>query len=168
MRERLLRKLRYVEALFAGATTPGERAAASRAKRRLLGRLGRPPQPHEHRPPWDPRADAALASCAAMPCSLEFACVLSEWAHGALSALDVAAWAAWHVDKVLLPDYPPHDVRSIPVEVLLQLSAMRHQPLTVDDLPAIRRFLGAGPGEALAAWRTWLAHLAGIDWRARR
>ncbi len=36
---RLVEKLRAIEALFAGATTPGERAAAQGAKERILERL---------------------------------------------------------------------------------------------------------------------------------
>ena len=36
---RLVEKLRAIEALFAGATTPGERAAAQSAKERILERL---------------------------------------------------------------------------------------------------------------------------------
>jgi len=35
----LLRKLRSIEALFAGATTPGEREAADQARQRMLFRL---------------------------------------------------------------------------------------------------------------------------------
>jgi hypothetical protein len=37
--ERFLHKLRGIEALFAGATTPGEREAAARARERILARL---------------------------------------------------------------------------------------------------------------------------------
>jgi hypothetical protein len=37
--DRLLEKLRAIEALFAGATTPGERLAAAEAKRRIQLRL---------------------------------------------------------------------------------------------------------------------------------
>jgi hypothetical protein len=37
--DRLLEKLRAIEALFAGATTPGERVAAGEAKRRIQLRL---------------------------------------------------------------------------------------------------------------------------------
>ncbi|MCP3958693.1 MAG: hypothetical protein GY719_12640 [bacterium] len=35
----LLRKLQRIEALFAGATTPGEREAADQARQRMLARL---------------------------------------------------------------------------------------------------------------------------------
>lgn len=37
--QRLLEKLRRIEALFAGATTPGEREAAAEARRRVQARL---------------------------------------------------------------------------------------------------------------------------------
>ena len=37
--ERLEQKLRAIEALFAGATTPGEREAADRARQRITARL---------------------------------------------------------------------------------------------------------------------------------
>lgn len=37
--QRLLEKLRRIEALFAGATTPGEREAAAEARRRIQARL---------------------------------------------------------------------------------------------------------------------------------
>jgi hypothetical protein len=36
---RLIEKLRLIEALFAGATTPGEKDAADRARQRILDRL---------------------------------------------------------------------------------------------------------------------------------
>jgi hypothetical protein len=36
---RLIEKLRSIEALFAGATTPGERDAADRARQRIIARL---------------------------------------------------------------------------------------------------------------------------------
>lgn len=38
--DRLLEKLRRIEALHAGATTPGERTAAAEAQRRIINRLG--------------------------------------------------------------------------------------------------------------------------------
>ena len=37
--EKLIERLRLVEALHAGATTPGERVAAARARERIIERL---------------------------------------------------------------------------------------------------------------------------------
>ena len=44
-RERLLEKLRKIEALFAGATTPGEKTAAGLAHGRITDRLAETPEP---------------------------------------------------------------------------------------------------------------------------
>jgi hypothetical protein len=64
---RLIDKLRLVEALFAGAATPGERDAADRAKQRILDRLKiteRTDPPVEYRfslgDPWSRKVFVAL------------------------------------------------------------------------------------------------------------
>jgi len=64
---RLIDKLRSVEALFAGATTPGERDAAGRARERILERLRRTERqdpPVEYRfavgDPWSRKVFLAL------------------------------------------------------------------------------------------------------------
>ncbi|MFH1468465.1 MAG: hypothetical protein ABIO70_29010 [Pseudomonadota bacterium] len=66
--ERFLNKLRSIEALFAGATTAGEREAAARARERILARLatvGRAEPAVEYRftlpDPWTRRLFLALA-----------------------------------------------------------------------------------------------------------
>ena len=48
-RSKLIEKLRRIEALYAGATTPGERIAAAEAKRRIADRIAgfTPPEPPE-------------------------------------------------------------------------------------------------------------------------
>jgi hypothetical protein len=64
----LIEKLRRIEALHAGATTPGERDAAAHAKQRILARLGEvaiADPPAEYRfsipDPWSRRVFNALA-----------------------------------------------------------------------------------------------------------
>jgi len=46
---KLIEKLRKIEALYAGATTPGERTAAAEAHRRISDRLRREPIPEPTR-----------------------------------------------------------------------------------------------------------------------
>jgi len=177
-RRRLLQKLDRVEALRDGATTPGERAAAIGARERLLRRLAEVmSDDHVHREILRGFAAAGRLHGAHLhvvedePVELpSAACIAGEigrWRDGELTRSQLAAWASRFVDKMVFPRHPPDDPRSIPIEVLLQLSCMRNQPLYKSDIPALLTFLGAEGDEALGAWQAWFAHVGAIDWRRR-
>lgn len=158
-RDRIWEKLRRVEALRQGATTPGERAAAESARARLLERLEAAPEP-----PLEIGSAEVVASVdydvpagAGLPGIYTFGRVLRAWADGDLTREGVRAWASGVVGSTLLPICDLDDPRSLRVELLMQLSALDRQPLDPSDVPALLGFLQgeAGPA-AWAAWFEWL------------
>jgi hypothetical protein len=156
--ERGLRvRLARVEALHERAGTPGERAAAARARDRLVSHLvrlraedpvvvfveehlaelgvpGAPPPP----PAQVPGVDELLR-------------VLAEWELGLRTASEVARWAAEQVDAVELPADPAAE-GAIVGEVLLQLSASHSPPSAL--VSAARRFVRTGD------WNEWFSLVA--------
>jgi hypothetical protein len=177
-RRKLLAKLDRVDALREGATTPGERLAATEARERILRRLTRlMSNDHVQREVLRGFAAARRLHTGHLhvvedePVELPTAeCIADrvvQWRDGEVTRRRLAAWADRFVDKVVFPHYPPEDVRSIPIEVLLQLSCMRNQPLYKSDIPALLAFLGAGEDDALGAWHAWFAHVDAIDWTRR-
>lgn len=157
---RLRERLSRVEALHRGATTPGEREAAARARERLVARivqvrdsdpvarfcaehvaaLGVPP----NRPP-PPEA---------LPTEREVLGVLARWEAGDWTRGQVHRWASRVVDRVTLPE-GAHDEGARVAEVLLQLAALHHVDLRAEDVPHVRRFLRCGD------WEAWFLHVAG-------
>ena len=151
---RLRERLDRVEALYRGATTPGEREAALRAGGRLLARIeklraGDPivqfvrehlaalgVAPHPPPPP------------ARLPSERTLLGVLARWEAGDWSRERVHAWASRVVDRVTLPA-DPTDAGAPRAEVLLQLATLHHVDLRPCDVPGIRRFLRRGD------WRAW-------------
>lgn len=171
---RLRRKLAAIEALHAGATTEGERLAAAEARHRVARRLlavGGARRLHVHAAfrhaadlaPTEP--DPLVEPPPELPSTEELRALLLGWRMGQRSARELGEWAARLCDQQLLPTVDVHDPRAARVEILLQLAAMRRQPLCRADVPAIEAFLLAEPGEA--AWRDWFAFLASVDWEAR-
>ena len=159
----LRRKLRAVEALHQGAQTEGERLAAAKAGQRLVRRLEETRKARaqataalfeQDDEPLEP--DPLTEETAELPPTEDLLGALAGWRMGLRTAGEVGAWAARLCDQLLLPS----------VEVLLQLAAMRRQPLLPQDIPAIEAFLQAPPGPA--AWAAWFQFLAGIDWKQRR
>lgn len=158
--ERQIRaRLARVEALHRGATTPGEREAAARARERLLSHLvevrandpiarfcaedvAEYAMPAPPPPPPEPVPDVRTMLS-----------VLYRWEVGEWSDEDVWAWAAGMVDRVTLPDDP--NAEEAPVaEVLLQLSSLEHVAMRPTDVPRIRRFLRDRD------WSAWFALVA--------
>jgi hypothetical protein len=156
--ERGLRaRLARVEALHRRATTPGERAAAGRARERLVEHLVRlrADDPvvafvREHlaellvdeAPPPPP---------ARLPSAEQVTLVLREWERGTRTSVEVAEWAAEQVDVVDLPA-DPRARGAVIGEVLLQLSASaRPSPGLI---PAVEAFL------ASEDWAAWFAVVA--------
>ena len=151
----LQRRLRAVEALIEGATTEGERQAAEKARARIVARLDADEDARKACGPWGWQPpDAALVD---VPCGQMVRGWLLSWAAGDIRTKELQKLAGFYVDKVVLPLYDPSDVRSTPIELLLQLS-MKRQPLTPDDVPELLRFLDA-PDGAEAAWAEWFVFL---------
>ena len=169
----LRRKLRAVEALHQGAQTEGERLAAAKAGQRLVRRLEETRKARvqataalfeQDDEPLEP--DPLTEETAELPPTEDLLAALAGWRMGLRTAGEVGAWAARLCDQLLLPSVEVGDPRAARVEVLLQLAAMRRQPLLPQDIPAIEAFLQAPPGPA--AWAAWFQFLAGIDWKQRR
>ena len=157
---KLLGRLRSIEALEAGATTEGERCAAQRARQRVLDRLQRAPRievdivaPDVEEPDIMP-----------MPTADEIIARLSAWFEVPEEAPAIRAWASEIVGRVLLPDLPPDDPQSIPVEVILHLSSMTQMPWDPVEIEGLLTFLSAPAGASRAAWHRWFA---GVEVRAK-
>ena len=165
----LLRKLKRVEALCDRPGNEAERKAAELARARILARLQavKADEPEAYTGVLidliavQGLGAESIQSEAGMrlPAAGEIIARLLAWKAGDRSRAEIQRWAARYVDKMLLPDLPHTDPASIPVEVLLQLSAMKRQPLLTTDVPALIRFLRAeqGPEEAWTQWFLWLA-----------
>jgi hypothetical protein len=154
---RIEQRLARVEALHRGATTPGEREAAARARERLLTHLAEvrgddeiarfcaehvaelavAPAPP---PPPDPLPDVATVLG-----------VLVRWEAGEWSTDDVQAWAESIVDRVDFGDDPG---TLAVAEVTMQLAGLPRVGLRPRHVPGIRRFLRDGD---LPAWFALLA-----------
>lgn len=167
--ERTLRaRLARVEALERGATTPGERSAASAARRRLVARIakvrsqdpvvqfvtahldslgvregGRPPPPPD------------------LPSVGEIRLVLQRWAEDDWHRRDVQAWAEDIVDRTVLPTDPSHPDATVG-EVLMQLAMLHRVALQPADIASINHFLETGD------WQAWFAFVAEASARRRR
>ncbi|MCK6505849.1 hypothetical protein L6R53_21090 [Myxococcota bacterium] len=174
----LHRKLLAVEALHDGATTEGERLAAEQARERLLQRLSsrgllrRAGVHHAFEQAAQlgaPDAEVLVeASEAELPTTEDLLLVLAAWRLGLRRRREVCAWASELCDRLLLPVVPVDDPRAARVEVLLQLAALRQQPLSTGDVPAIEAFLQAPAGPAAwAAWFDFLGRAAATAARSR-
>lgn len=162
MAANLKRKLQRARVLAREGASAGERQAARAAVQRLQAKL-RLVEPGELRDPGDAvlPADPWLDPPGQPPSVGEIAVRLLEWERGDLSTAALHAWAHQVVGSVLLPDLSPDEDGAVAVEIVLQLSAMRHQDLDHSDLPALRAFLASGGTEA--GWQAWFAHLAGAS-----
>jgi hypothetical protein len=174
-RKSLLRRIRRVEALHAGATTEGERTAAARARARLVERLGGDVPSGRLEPveeirfdPLAPPPGAHLDTRLQMPTHRTLVSKIEAWAKGDLSSAELSAWAWRFVDGMLLPDLPASDVDSIRVEVILQLSSLEDQPLWIDDAEALVAFLRTPKRAAEQGWAEWFRYVESVDWHARR
>ena len=174
-RKSLLRRIRRVEALHAGATTEGERTAAARARARLVERLGGDVPSGRLEPaeeirfdPLAPPPGAHLDTRLQMPTARTLVSKVQAWAKGELAGSELQAWAWRFVDGMLLPDLPASDVDSIRVEVILQLSSLEDRPLWIDDAQALLAFLRTPTRSAEKGWADWFQYVETIDWHARR
>lgn len=172
-RDTLIAKLRRVEALHAGATTDGEREAASRARARLVDRLGGDVPSGRLAPPptIDPLAPppgASLDTGLRMPMHKTIIKKVTAWQQGEMTDVQLERWARRYVDRMLLPDLPPDHIDSIRVEMVLQLSSLTRQPLLTDDVPAMVAFLSTKKRQVEEGWRAWFTYIESIDWHARR
>ena len=162
-RPRIVRRLRQVIALRDRAATEGEREAADRARLRLLERLGRMPE-------VDPGHSRVVVGGmgplpeshpeVSFPEEAELREILLAWERGAVDRRQLARWAGWLVDKLVLPEVPPDDPAALQTEIILQLAIRRRCPIRVEDVPAILGFLEMAPREGLLAWLEWLGEQA--------
>jgi len=157
---RLRERLARVEALHAGATTPGERAAAQKALERVVAQLGEVMASDEVR--RFVRAHVASLGVAeprhvrrsrGMPSTPELLRTLARWERGDWTRAELHRWASHIVDAVVLPHDPAHE-GACRAEVLLQLSSRDLGHLHTSDLPRIRSFLSDRD------WAAWFALLA--------
>ncbi|MCK6521364.1 hypothetical protein L6R49_07975 [Myxococcota bacterium] len=168
----LLRRLRRAQSLAQRGATEGERAAAALAVDRLTRRIDAlPPGEDDEAEPKPRRGFDGLpwaADGAAAPDRAAVLARLQAWVKGAVPAEELRWWAAWVVDKCVLPELPPDDPESGAAEIVLHL-ASRHRPaLRREDWPPMRALLTAPAEEMRAAWRAWLEHLAGRSRVGRR
>lgn len=90
--------------------------------------------------------------------------LLRAWEAGDRDARAVweAAERVWSAHEW---DAEPAD--DIVAEVVGLLDALPQQLVVAQDVPAIRRFLGAATGDATAAWTEWTAYWDAVDLPAR-
>ncbi|MED5374349.1 MAG: hypothetical protein VX899_25245 [Myxococcota bacterium] len=143
------RKLQRARRLLAGASTPGERRAARAAVDRLSRRLAR----EQASPPLD-----WLQTDRPTPDAPQLHRKLDAWERGEICARRLQAWARKVVDQQLMPDHPPEHPESIPVELVMVLSALEAHGLDCCHIPQLRAFLDAR--DPLDAWRRWFTFLA--------
>lgn len=158
----LRQRLERVQALHDGATTPGERRAAERARDRLIRRLEavRDADPvarfvRDHvaaygvaRAPEPPSVD--------LPSTREVLSVLARWEAGEIDDEAIGRWAADLVGAVDLPSHPDA-LGAARAEVLLQLAMLDRVPLRRWHVTRIRRFLRSRD------WADWFQLLVAVS-----
>lgn len=162
----LRQRLARVEALERGATTPGEREAAARARERLVARIV---QIRAN----DPVARFVAAHVASLgvrparpeppaqlPTEVQLIAALRRWHAGDWGRRELRAWAERIVDRVVLPT-DPEDEGAAVAEVLLQLAMLHRVALQPRDIGAIQAFLEDRD------WRAWFALVADAAERRR-
>ncbi len=84
---------------------------------------------------------------------------LEDWEAGRADRAAVRLRAAFYVDKLVLPELPQSDPRSLRVEALLELSARGPGAIGQQDRNALRDFIlgESNPEAAWAAWWRWRA-----------
>ena len=119
---RLRERLARVEALHAGATTPGERAAAQKALERVVEKLGEVMAKDEvRRFVWAHVASLGVPEPQhvrrerGMPTAAEVARALARWQRGDWGPREVHRWACRIVDAVVLPHHPDHERLETPI-----------------------------------------------------
>lgn len=150
-------RLARVEAVHRGATTPGERHAAARARERLLQHLAKMRDDDEiARFCAEHVAELGVAPApppppAPVPDTHTVLGVLARWEAGDWTMEQVRAWAEEVVDRVEFAD----DLVLLPVaEVAMQLAGLPRVGLRPRHVPGIRRFLR---DHDLQAWFALLA-----------
>ncbi|HHO53540.1 MAG TPA: hypothetical protein ENK18_22385 [Deltaproteobacteria bacterium] len=163
----LRQRLARVEALERGATTPGERAAAARARERLMARI-------VQLRASDPVARFVAAHVASLgvsparpapparlPTEGQLVAALLRWRAGDWGRDELQLWAERIVDRVVLPTDPEAEGAAV-AEVLLQLAMLHRVALQPRDVGAICAFLGDRD------WRAWFALVAAASERRYR
>ncbi|MEN0062529.1 MAG: hypothetical protein AAGA48_10300 [Myxococcota bacterium] len=153
-------RLARVEALERGATTPGERSAASAARARLVARIARV----RSQDPVVQFVNAHLDSLGIreggrpppppdLPSPMEIRIVLQRWADDEWHRQDVQAWAEDIVDRVVLPTDADHPDAAVG-EVLMQLAMLHRVRLQPHDVEPLVDFMTTHD------WHAWFEFIA--------
>lgn len=165
---RLRERLARVEALHAGATTPGEKAAARKALDRVIEQLSQAMANdevrrfvHAHVASLGVAEPQHVRKVRGLPTRAELDEILQRWRSLEWTGSQVQAWASHVVDSVVLPSDPTHPAAARG-EVLLQLSSWDLGHLQPTDVPRVQAFLGDGD------WASWFDLIAEAAQRAGR
>lgn len=95
--------------------------------------------------------------------------LLEQWHTGAINEREVHEQAEALMDELdEPPNYPEHDPRSIPMEILLHLDVLNHQLITPEDIPAMQAFLRTPLGNEPQGWAVWRSYWDNLDLETRR
>jgi hypothetical protein len=162
--EDLYRKLHSIQALEKGATTPGEKTAAVKARKRLLRKLNQQGILLDTRHLFERHYEPSLVndpihSDMALPSHEELMKKLVGWRVGDLGSEHIQSWAADIIDKMVLPNPPPDNPESIQVEVIFELSSLHQRTWEMCDIDELQIFLKTSVNDSMGAWRRWFAHI---------
>ena len=93
--------------------------------------------------------------------------LLVQWAKGTLDERSVHEQAEVLLEEYGCPEFDESDARSIAIEVLTQLDILNHQLITIEDIPAILRFLDTPAGHERDGWARWKRYGDRIDYDQR-
>jgi hypothetical protein len=99
----------------------------------------------------------------------EISTLLEQWQRGAVDEREVHEQAEALMEQLEdAPNYPEHDPRSIPMEVLIHLDALNHQLITQEDIPAMLAFLHTPLGDESSGWTVWRSYWENLNLESRR
>src|SRR5688572_26386115 len=93
--------------------------------------------------------------------------LLNRWEVGELDELQLVNEAEHQLEMLGHPQFEHHDVRSVAIDVLLNLEMLFAQWMTRHDIPAMREFLVFGLHDPVTAWQRWAAYWEMLDWEQR-
>ena len=99
----------------------------------------------------------------------ELLILLEQWQTGAVDAREIHEQAELLVEQLgEWPNYPEHDPRSIPMEVLSQLEVLNYELITPKDIPAMQAFLRTPLGNESQGWTVWRSYWDNLDLESRK
>ena len=95
--------------------------------------------------------------------------LLEDWQAGRINERQVHERAEAIMEKIgELPLCDDTDSNSIAIEVLVNLDALNHQLITVQDIDVMQEFLFTPPGEEKDAWARWREYWDTLDLKVRK